>query len=63
MPEISGSVFDSKMSASLPLRNDCEAETADASVMKKPRPNKSGGAISFCVSVFCQIELFAACAF
>jgi hypothetical protein len=37
MPEESGSVSDSKMSASLPLWNDCEADAADASVIKPMR--------------------------
>ncbi len=34
MPEKSGTVFDSKMSASLQLRNDSEADTTNASVIK-----------------------------
>ena len=53
MPENFGSVFDSKMSASLQLRNDSEADTANASVMEKaPLEIFSGGAISLCESVF-----------
>jgi len=54
MPENSGSVFDSKMSASIQLRNDSEADTANASVMKKPRLIYSGGAISCGVVAFVQ---------
>jgi hypothetical protein len=52
MPEISGQVFDSENSASFHLRNNSEADTADASVMKTPRRRNLAG-LFFCDGFVC----------